>query len=501
MSHSQQVFWLLEQQNPGNLQHSANFPHSRQSGRPGAGAQPERTAPPSRNICRCDLSSERTVRFRSWNPASRYRLRSRDLSALDPGALGRAALKLALETVREPFDLESGPVLRARLVRLTAENFLLCIAIHHAVSDGLTGSILLDELVAIYDALTDGQANPLPELDLQFTDYAAWEREWMDGSRLERELEYWRTVLQGAPAAVDLPLDIAGFSAADRRGRLLSTTISGESLSQLQAFAQRNRTTLFTVLAAALRVLLYRWSGQADFLLGTIASNRSRSGTERMIGCFVNPLPLRNPIAEGQSALQLFNNEKDAVMGALAHQDCPLARIVEDVNPERTISDNPLFNVALLLQSFPAIERTGRCFHAEHFNFDAELALLDLRFIATETAGGLQIDCEYRTGLFQSRTIENLLASFAGVLQQLAAAPETEVGKIEISKELLQRGTEHRRARHKQTIAIAANFTVEPVEEPLAFWMEQLQIPSRIQFAPFDQVFQQLLDSAQPAGG
>jgi amino acid adenylation domain-containing protein/FkbH-like protein len=495
LSHFQQVFWLLERQHPGTgLYNTARI--FRIQGKVDS-ALLERSL---NELCRRhEILRVRFVERAAGpvqvvEPVVVLRIAVSDLSALDPDASQRAALKLMLETVREPFDLACGPVLRARLVRLTSEDCLLSMALHHAVSDGFTGSILLDELGTIYDALAEGRAIPLPESDVHFTDYAVWERAWMDDSRLARELEYWREVLQGAPSALDLPEDRALVSASDRRGRQLSTTISPESLNRLQVFAQANGSTLFSVLAAAVRIVLYRWSGQADFILGTIASNRSVSGTERMLGCFVNPLALRNPIADGQSALDLLNAERDAVMGAFAHQDCPFASIVEDINPERTANDNPLFNVALLLQSFPSIAWTGSSFKAEHFNFDTQVALLDLRFIAAETAGALQLDCEYRANRFESHTIENLLASIASVLQQMVAAPGTRVGKIDISRHLLERGAEHRQSRHKRTIAIAANFTVEPLEEPLVFWMEQLRMPSRIEFAPFDQVYQQLLD-------
>ncbi len=495
LSYSQQVFWLLEQQNAGTgIYNTARI--FRVRGKVDA-AILERSLNELRR--RHEILQVRFVRgadgpIQIVDPGAPLQLAVADLSALNVEARERGAQKLALETVREPFDLEAGPALRARLVRLSADDFLLCIAIHHVISDGYTGSIFLDELSAIYDAFAEGQPSPLPELEVHFTDYAAWERESIAGPRLEEDLDYWRPVLKGAPTSVDLPVDHERLPASDRHGHLRSVTMPMASLERLRALAQSNGATLFTVLAAGFRILLYRWSGQADFLIGTIASNRSRSRTERMIGCFVNPLPLRNPVTDGQSVLDLIHREKNAVMNAFAHQDCPFTKIVEAINPERTGNDNPLFNVALLLQSFPAIAVKGRCFEAEDINFDAEVGLIDLRFIAFETPVGLQIDCEYRSAVFEIETIDKLLTSYVDVLTQMVTAPETEVAQIEIAEDLAQRGAEHRRARHRQTIAIAANFTAEPVEGPLAFWMEELRIPSQIEFAPFDQVFQQLLD-------
>jgi len=502
LSHSQQVFWLLAQQNRGTgLYITARI--FRVQGKLDSGIL-ERSLNELRR--RHEILQVRFVLGNDGprqivDPRDPLHLELSDLRAVDSESREQAAQEQALATVREPFDLEAGPVLRARLVRLTEEDSLLCVAIHHAVSDGFTGSIFLDELSAIYDAFAAGQPNPLPELELHFTDYAAWEREWMSGSRLDRELGYWRSVLTGAPGSIDLPTDGTPASELDRRGRLKTINYPAELLQRLQSLAQSNGTTLFAVLTAAFRILLYRWSGQTDFMIGTIASNRSWSLTERMIGCFVNPLALRNPVVEGESAASLLGREKSAVMDAFAHQDCPFPAIVEAINPERTGSDNPFFNVALLLQSFPAIAVRGRCFQAQDISFDAQIALLDLRFIATETAAGLEVNCEYNTSLFEDGTIDNLLAAYRQVMSQIVSAPETAVAEIEIPDALAQQAEAHRRAHYRQKIAIAANFTAEPIQDPLAFWMEQLHIPSRIEFAPFDQVFQQLLDPASLLAG
>jgi amino acid adenylation domain-containing protein/FkbH-like protein len=493
LSYSQQVFWLLEQQNAGMaIYNTARI--FRVRGKVDA-AILERSLNELRSrheILQVRFLPEADGPVQIVDPGAPLKMGVSDLSSLDAGEKEQEAQKIALKTIREPFDLESGPVLRARLVRLTDDDSLLCIAIHHVVSDGFTGSIFLDELSAIYDAFAESRPSPLPELELHFTDYAAWERQSMDESRIEQDLEYWRPVLSGTPTSVDLPRDFAQSSRTTRRGRLRSITMPVESLQRLQAMAASNGATLFTVLTTAFRTLLYRWSGQADFIIGTIASNRSRSETERMIGCFVNPLPIRNPITDGQNILSLLNSEKTAVMNAFAHQDCPFTKIVEAVNPERTSSDNPLFNVALLLQSFPTIAVNGRCFEAQSVNFDAEVGLLDLRFIAAETATGLQIDCEYSTECFEQATVDSLLSAYVDLLTQMPTLLATELTQIDIPEDLNQRALEYRRSR--QTITITANFTAEPVQGPLEFWMKELQIPAKVEFAPFDQIFQQLLN-------
>ena len=495
LSHSQQVFWLLEQQNPetGIYNKPRVF---RIHGKVDVSVM-ERSLNELRQrheILRVRFVAGVNGPVQIVEEGGALQFVFSDLSALEPARRELVAMKLALETVREPLDLANGQVQRARLVRFSEDEFLLCISEHHVVNDGFTGSILLDELGAIYDAFATEAPNPLPPLELHYTDFAAWELQWMQGQRLADEVEHWRSLLRDAPTSLDLPTDFAPAAEADRRGNLRSILLPGELLRRIQQFAQSNGTTQFTIMATALRLLLYRWSGQSDFLLGTTASNRSRSGTERMPGPFVNPLPLRNPVQGAQTASQLLDRERKAVMEAFAHQDCPFAKIVEGVNPERTTNDNPLFNVGLVMENFPEIELKGRNFEAEYLNFDPEVSLLDLRFIAVEKHGGLRLSCEYKSALFAAATVDALLMAYSDLLGAMIATPELAVQKF-VLPELLVRQAAASAVARQQSVAITATFTAEPVKEPLKFWLQQLGIPRRVEFAPFNQVYQQLLDS------
>jgi len=497
LSYSQQMYWLLEQQSPGTG--ISNTPRIFRIHGELDPKMLERSLNELRG--RHEILQVRFVPRESGpvqivDPGAPLALAEVDLSAIGPDAREQAAMELALTTVREPFNLEKGPVLRARLVRLDAEDYLLCMAMHHIISDGFTGSILLDELGAIYDALASGESDRLPPVELHFTDYAVWERQWMDGPRLGNELEYWRSVLRDAPATLNLPTDFAPADDSDHPEHMRSVTVPSASLQRLKTCAQSNRTTLFTFLTAALRVLLYRWASQADFVLGTVASSRGRSGTERMIGCFVNPLPLRNPVTAGETALDLLNREKDAAMNAFAHQDCPFAKIVEAISPERTRDNNPIFNVAFMLQNFPEIVRDGRFFRAEFADFDIQVALLDLRFVALETRDGLKLSCEYKSRIFREETIDNLLRAYVDVLQAIANDPAVLVGDIALPEPLLKQAADARRRDHVPTVAVAATFTAEPVGEALNFLLGELGMKYRVAFAPYQQVFQQLLDPA-----
>ncbi len=500
LSHAQLMFWLLEQQNPETGIY--NKPRVFRIHGKIDPAVMERSLNELRRrheILRVRFLSGVNGPVQIVEDGGAVQFVHTDLSALEAAVREPRAMKLALETVRKPLNLAGGEVQRSHLLRFSDEEFLLCISEHHVVNDGFTGSILLDELGAIYDAFASGGSSPLPPPELHYTDYAAWERQWMQGQRLEDEMAHWRLVLQDAPTTVALPTDSGASGGIDRQGNLRTSLLSAELLNDVQVLAQVNGTTQFTIMAAALRLLLARWSGQSEFLLGTTASNRSRSGTARMPGPLVNTLPLRNAIFESETVADLLGREKLVVMEAFAHQDCPFANIVEAVNPDRTTSDNPLFNVGLVMENFPEIELTGRHFEAEYLNFDPEVSLLDLRFIAVEKHGQLRLSCEYKSALFAPETVDALLGGYAYILAAMVANPAQAVSAIALPESLQRQANASTNAR-QQAVAIAATYTAEPIQEALEFWLHQLGLPLKVEFAPFNQVFQQLLDESSLLG-
>ncbi len=494
LSHSQLVFWLLEQQNPDSgIYNKPRVFRIHGEVNPQVMERSLNALRLRHEILRVRFVAGVDGPMQIVEDGGELPLTVTDLSALEPGAREREAMRLALQTVRDPLNLAGGEVQRTRLIRLSDGEFMLCIAEHHVVNDGFTGSILLDELGAVYDAFAAGETSPLPSPTLHYTDYAVWERQWMQGARLEGEVDYWRALLRGAPTVLSLPADFAQGAEPNRRGNLRSRMLPAELLGGVQSLAQVHGTTQFTVMAAALRLLLARWSGRSDFLLGTTASNRSRSGCERMPGPFVNPLPLHNPIHAGDTARDLLNREKNAVMEAFAHQDCPFALIVEAVNPERSSDDNPLFNVGLVMENFPEIELKGKNFEAEYLNFDPEVSLLDLRFIAVEKHGGLRLSCEYKSALFAPETVDALLQAYADTLATLVGNPDKPLAEFLLPAALVRQAEGSAIAR-SQLVAISATYTAEPIKEPLEFWLKQLGMPPKVVFASYNQVFQELLN-------
>jgi len=417
-----------------------------------------------------------------------------DLSAFPSNQREHRALRLAQEEWRRQIDLAKEPPLRARLFRLSAHDHLLVIIIHHVVSDGNSGSIFFGELAAIYNALLDGTVPSLEPPAAQYFDYAVAERAQMQGERLEKELEFWREYLDGAPSSASLPTDKPRPQKTGNSGSRLSVLVPSATRDRLGELARTTGSTLFSVLLSGLRILLHHWAGERDTVIGTVASTRSRASTERMIGCFVNFLPFRNEVSESETALDILEKEKRSVRDAFAHQECPFLKIVTSATSSRLTDANPVYNVALLLQNFPEIKFAGEKFTGELIELESGFSLLDLRFIATERSTGLELDCEFNTDLFHARTVEHLLDGFASLLKQLAENPSRRISEFQIPQGLLTQADASLRREQPCTIAITSSFTSDLVQAPLAFWMKEFGVRADFRFAPYNQVFQQLLD-------
>jgi amino acid adenylation domain-containing protein/FkbH-like protein len=433
---------------------------------------------------------------------SEVELEVENLSTLPAAARLNAALSAARELWRQPFDLAAGPALRVRLLRLADDDHILVVVMHHLISDGHTDALFFSELSTVYGALAASRPSPLTEPVRQYADHARLERQQIQGSRLQGELEFWRSQLDGAPAQLELPTDhmraerASDAGDAGDAGDACSLQLGEQLLAALRSFAQSNGTTLFAVLLTGVRLLLSRWSAQRDIVIGTVSGNRSRAGLDQAVGCFLNFLPLRNRVDSEGCLLDAVQREHRLLMEAFAHQECPFVQIAAAVAPARGGADNPLYNVAFLLQNFPEMRFRVNGLAAEFINLPVETALLDLRFVATERPDGLQLDCEFRSGLFERATIELVLSGVQQILADLCLDPERTIATLPMPQLLLQQARTARERNRKLKLAIAATFTAEPIAETLEFWAQQLGIPLQVEFAPYNQVFQQLLDPA-----
>ena len=390
------------------------------------------------------------------------------------------------------FDLARGPLIRAKLLRLGEADHIFVVVMHHIISDGWSLGIFLRELEAAYRAILYSVPQPaLPPLPVQYADFAAWRRQSLQGVALEKEIDFWKKKLEGAPPSIAIPAGLSASSNADGKAGHINVQIPTSLTEAIVHFGHQDGTTPFVVLMTALAITLQKWTNQHDMVIGTVVAGRNRRELENVIGCFMNFLPLRIAIQSAESGREVLAGVRRAAVEAQNHQDCPFEKIVEAVNPERKLNQNPLYNVALLFQNFSLDFFNDGPLRATPVPALLDAALLDLRFEAEQTAKGLSLLCEYNAGLFERATIEQLVSAFHQVLQTLVHNPDTPVKDF---PGLAAKRVSSARPGPLQTIAIAGTYTAEPVAEPLRYWVQQLDFGASIEFAPYNQAFQQLLD-------
>ncbi|HTL18898.1 MAG TPA: HAD-IIIC family phosphatase, partial [Patescibacteria group bacterium] len=401
------------------------------------------------------------------------------------------------EHARRPFDLAVGPLIRGALFRLDENDHALLFVFHHSVSDGWSLALFFQELSAFYETAASGaSAEQVPTLQIQYADFASWQRQRMTGALLADELTHWKKTLAGAPAEIALPLDYARPERPSGRANVKVAHLPQEVMQRLTHLGHQQGCTPFMALLSALMITLRKWTGQRDQVIGTVVAGRTRRELESLIGCFMNFLPLRAQVQDAQSAQELLGAVRSAVLDAQSHQDCPFEKIVEAVNPQRRRDQNPLYNVAFLLQNFPPNLFETHSLKAASLPVSTDAALLDLRFEIEERDKEFAVICEYKTDLFKEETIEQLLESWQSAIHALGTSPEKPVNDFQLTPGLLSQANRNNNSAKsdQDNILITATFTAEPVQDSLQFWVRRLELPAGLNFAPYNQVFQQLLD-------
>jgi amino acid adenylation domain-containing protein len=349
-----------------------------------------------------------------------------DLSGLVEERRTSEALELARAEAGRPFDLSRGPLLRVGVVRLSAEEHVVLSTMHHIVSDGWSMGILRREINALYGAFSRGLASPLPELPVQYADYAVWQRRWLSGEVLERELSYWRRRLRGAPAVLDLPLDRPRPAVQSPRGGSRSLCLPEAVMEELRALGRREGATLFMTLLSAWQALLGRVTGQSDIVVGTPVAGRTRLEVEGLIGCFVNTLVLRGNLGKDPTFVELQRHSRERVLEAHAHQEVPFERLVEELAPQRSLSHTPLFQVMLVLQNAPGdVVPVPGPLRMSSVDLDSGTAKFDLTLGLAETRAGLAGSLEYSAELFEGATIVRMLEHFSTLLAGMLESPQS----------------------------------------------------------------------------
>ncbi|MFP2934049.1 non-ribosomal peptide synthetase, partial [Pyxidicoccus sp. 3LG] len=307
--------------------------------------------------------------------------------------------------------------------------------LHHIVSDGWSMDVLVRESAALYAAFCAGKPSPLPELAVQYADYAVWQRGWLRDAALEAQLSWWREHLAGAPPVLEVPTDFPRPAVQSLRGARNSRVLPRALADALHALCRREGTTLFMALLAGFEVVLSRYSRQEDFVVGTDIANRNRAETEGLIGFFINQLALRARLDGDPPFRELLGRVRQTTLDAYAHQDLPFEELVKALNPGRGQGHAPLFQVKLVLQNQPAtaLEVPGLTLRGEEV--DAGTSRLDLTLSIVETARGLECSCEYRTDLFETATIDRLVRHLGTVLEAAAARPESRLSTLPLLSE------------------------------------------------------------------
>src|SRR4051812_46013112 len=274
-----------------------------------------------------------------------------DLSALGQAEREAAVERRAGEEALRPFDLSAGPLFRAVLLRLGAEDHVLLLSMHHIVIDGWSMEVFFRELSTLYAAYREGRESPLPELAVQYADYAVWQREQLAGEALDRQLAYWKERLAGAPELLELPTDHPRPPVQAYQGATVPVELSLDVLERLQALGRSEGATLFMTLLGAFQVLLGRYAGSDDVVVGSPIAGRTRGEVEALIGFFVNNLVLRTDLGGDPSFRETLRRVRDATLGAYAHQEVPFEKLVAELQPERSLSHSPLFQVSFALQN------------------------------------------------------------------------------------------------------------------------------------------------------
>ncbi|NMF61950.1 condensation domain-containing protein [Brasilonema octagenarum] len=381
-------------------------------------------------------------------PSLSFRLPVIDLQKLPKDKREAEVLRLAHEEAQQSFDLANGSLLRVTLLRQTETEHALLLTMHHIISDGWSIGVLIREIAALYKAFSLGKPSLLPELSIQYADFAVWQRQWLQGEQLETQLAYWKQQLGGKLPVLELPTDrprptIQTFSGA-RESLALPKTLS----EKLKALNQRQGITLFMVLLAAFGTLLSWYRGQEDIVVGTDIANRNQAETKGLIGFFANQLVLRTDLSGNPTFLKLLERVREITLEAYAHQDLPFDKLVDALNPKRELNRSPLFQVKLVLENTQTPSLKLPDLTISPLKVENKTVQFDLLLELNETEQGLFGIWEYNTDLFDTVSIVQMSRNFEALLGRIATHPEAKLSEL---KTILSEADKQQNLAQEQT--------------------------------------------------
>ena len=366
------------------------------------------------------------------NPWSPFRLQVEDLCDYAGTPRLELARSIANEEAQRPFDLATGPLLRARLLKLAQDDHVLLLTLHHIVTDMWSTEVLTRELITLYKAFSQNQPSPLAELPIQYADFAHWQRQRLSGETLERQLAYWRDQLAGHLPVLELPTRGPRATQHSLNGAELQWTIDSQLTARLKQLSRGEGATLFMTLLSAFMVLLFRYTGQTDLLVGTPIANRNRTEIEGLIGLLINTLVLRCELAGEPSFRQLLGRVKEAALAAYAHQEVPFEKLVEELQPERDLRRTPLFQAMFAMQNVPRQDTRAFDLSITPFELEVRSAKFEMTLTVLEDEQKLRTAWEYNTDLFDSSMIERMMGHFETLLSSLVANPDERISRLPI---------------------------------------------------------------------
>jgi amino acid adenylation domain-containing protein len=480
LSFAQQRLWFLDQLDPGTALYNIPFT-VKIRGR--LHVEPLRMAfehvVHRHEVLRTTFSVRKGHPLQVVHPPERWALPMVDLSGRTDPELEVEVQRRVQELARQAFALDQGPLLRAMLLRLSNDQHVLVMCMHHIVSDGWSVGVLVEEVSRLYQAFSAGRASPLPPLTLQYADYAVWQRSWLTGDVLAPQLAYWKDKLTGAPP-LDLPTDRPRPPVRSLRGSSYFFTMPGSLMGAVQEVALQGGATPFMVLLGTFYVLLGRYSNQDDLSVGTPIANRTRPELESLIGFFVNTLVMRADLSGDPSFLELLQQIKDTALGAYAHQDIPFEHLVDDLSPTRTLNRPPLFQVLFALQNAPMQAPHLEGLELSVLPVETGTAKFDLTLALMETPQGLEGQLEYSEDLFELATITRIAGHYQCLLEAIVADPGRRIGALPLIEHGLLHWHEAVRphpAIDQEVASPALHTTPSETEQAvLAIWREVLEV-------------------------
>ncbi len=386
---------------------------------------------PRHAALRTRFSQDQVPAHQQIEPDGTLPLEHFDLSSLPEDQRLAEAQRLASLEQQQPFDLEHGPVVRASLLHLSDKDHVLLVTMHHIVSDGWSMGVLLRELGMCYEAFSCGEQPALTPLEIDYADFAVWQREWLQGEVLRKQLQYWRERLADSPA-LDLPTDFPRPRQQSFVGAAVDRELPTGTYNRLRDFNAAQGCTLFMTLLTGFQALLSRFSGQTDFVVGSPIANRNRTEIEGLVGLFVNSLALRCDLTDDPSFLEATARGRELALEAYAHQDLPFERLVEELQPDRDLSRNPLFQVMFAVQNARLDRLELSDLEVGSFDPEVRTTRFDLEWHVWDQPSGLRIDVFYNTDLFRRETIAGLLESYLQLISSALLDPEQPISRLSL---------------------------------------------------------------------